>query len=152
MISILCSDTSHRVTLPAMLLYPAHDGFARMEKRVKWVLVRAIGKQLKYKMRIWKSAASFKRRKWKKALSSDLSWLKPRYMLEVEPEALLHLSFLGYILLPITVGPKHPAYKVNSNCLSAKQQYFQKRIPFPVVPVGETHGNKFSCGLSLGFC
>jgi len=72
-------------------------------------------------------------------------------MLEVELEALLHLSFLGFILVAITVGPEHPAYKINSNYLSAEQQYFQKRIPSPVVPVGETQRNEFSYGLSLGF-
>lgn len=82
-------------------------------------------------------------------LSSDLPWLKPRCLLEVEPDALLHLSFLGFMLLCITVGPKHPAYKINSNCLSAKQQYFHKRIPFSVVPIGETCGNEFSYELSL---
>lgn len=70
-------------------------------------------------------------------------------MLEVEPEALLHLSFLGFMLVPISVRPKDPAYKINSNCLSDEQQYFQKCIPFPVVPVGETHGNEFSYVLSL---
>lgn len=69
-------------------------------------------------------------------------------MLGIEPEALPHLSFLGFVL-PVVVGPEHPAYEINSNCLSAQQQYFQKRILFPVVPVGKTLGNEFSHGQSL---
>lgn len=83
-----------------------------------------------------------------KALSSDLPWLKPRYTLEVEPEALPHLSFLSFVLLPVAVGPEHPACKINSNCLSAEQQYLQKLIP--LVPVGETCRSEPSHGLCPG--
>lgn len=74
-------------------------------------------------------------------------------MLQIEPEALFHLSFLGFALLSIIVGPEHPAYKINSHCLTAQQQYFQKCTHFPAVPVGETLGYELSRGqpLKTGF-
>lgn len=65
-------------------------------------------------------------------------------MLQFEPETFFHLSFLGFALLSITVGPERTAYKINSNCLTAQLQYFQKCTHFPAVPVGETLGNEFS--------
>lgn len=70
-------------------------------------------------------------------------------MLQIEPETFFHLSFLGSALLSIIVGPERTAYKINSNCLTAQQLYFQKCTHFPAVPVGETLGNEFSHGQPL---